>query len=48
VSNLESDGTATVGQYQGVGWTGTYDMAGNVREWCLNSLGDQRAILGGG
>ena len=47
-SNLETDGTATVGQFQGVGWTGTYDMAGNVREWCLNSLGDQRVILGGG
>lgn len=46
-SNLESDGTASVGQFQGVGWTGTYDMVGNVREWCLNSFGDQRVILGG-
>jgi dienelactone hydrolase len=47
-SNLGSDGTASVGQFQGVGWTGTHDMAGNVREWCLNSFGDQRVILGGG
>jgi len=47
-SNLESEGTAPVGQFQGVGWTGTYDMAGNVREWCLNSLGNQRVVLGGG
>lgn len=46
-SNLESDGTVPVGQSQGVSWTGAYDMAGNVREWCMNSIGDQRVILGG-
>ena len=47
-SNLQSERAAPVGKFQGVGWTGTYDMAGNVREWCFNSLDDQRVILGGG
>jgi pimeloyl-ACP methyl ester carboxylesterase len=31
----------------GIGPHGTYDMAGNVREWCVNSVADQRYILGG-
>ncbi|TDI47305.1 MAG: hypothetical protein E2P02_03525 [Acidobacteria bacterium] len=26
---------------------GTYDMAGNVREWCSNEVGERRYILGG-
>jgi len=47
-SNLESEGVLPVGQSQGIGWTGTNDMAGNAREWCLNSVGDERVILGGG
>ncbi|MCK5377715.1 MAG: SUMF1/EgtB/PvdO family nonheme iron enzyme, partial [Acidobacteria bacterium] len=46
-SNFGSDGPATVGSYQGLGPWGTYDMAGNVREWCSNSVGDMRYILGG-
>lgn len=48
VSNLNSDGAARVGQHQGIDWTGTYDMSGNVREWVFNSVGDERFILGGG
>jgi eukaryotic-like serine/threonine-protein kinase len=40
---------APVGKYQGVGPLGTYDMAGNVAEWCRNeSGGGARYILGGG
>ncbi len=46
-SNVETHGVAPVGEYQGTGWTGTEDMLGNVREWCMNALGEHRAILGG-
>jgi eukaryotic-like serine/threonine-protein kinase len=46
-SNLDGDGPAPVGKFQGIGWSGTYDMAGNVREWCFNATGDKRFILGG-
>lgn len=47
-SNIEGDRAAPVGEYAGVGWTGTYDMLGNAREWCLNEApGAHRAIVGG-
>jgi eukaryotic-like serine/threonine-protein kinase len=39
----------TVGKYKGLGPFGTYDMAGNVAEWCRNDGGGgARYILGGG
>ena len=46
-SNLESAGSAPVGEYRGIGWVGTLDMLGNVREWCANSVGDLKSTLGG-
>ncbi len=50
-SNFDIAGTAPVGSHPGMGTTGLYDMAGNIKEWCLNATGDSgslRYILGGG
>jgi serine/threonine protein kinase/dienelactone hydrolase len=46
-SNLDSNGPAPVGRFRGVTWSGAYDMVGNVREWCLNAVGNSRVIAGG-
>lgn len=47
-SNLRSAGPAAVGTSGGLGPYGTYDLAGNVREWVANPVdGDLRFILGG-
>ena len=44
-----SAASAPAGKYQGIGPLGTYDMAGNVAEWCRNeSGGGARYQLGGG
>jgi serine/threonine protein kinase/dienelactone hydrolase len=46
-SNFESKGPVAVGTKHGLGPHGTYDMAGNVKEWCSNPYGDLRFSLGG-
>jgi eukaryotic-like serine/threonine-protein kinase len=47
-SNISRSKLAPVGTLQGLGPYGTYDMAGNVREWTLNDTGEgTKFILGG-
>lgn len=45
-SNFSGLGTVAVGSTGGLGPYGTYDMAGNVAEWCINSAAGQRHRLG--
>ena len=49
LSNFDSKGPVPVASRRGLGPFGTYDMAGNVKEWCSNEAGGgRRYILGGG
>ena len=45
-SNFGDGGPMAVASHP-TGPRGTYDMAGNVREWCSNEAGERRYILGG-
>jgi predicted esterase len=47
-SNFDGKGLAPVGTFRGLGRYGTYDMAGNAKEWCFNQRVDhERYALGG-
>jgi formylglycine-generating enzyme required for sulfatase activity/DNA-binding winged helix-turn-helix (wHTH) protein len=46
-SNFSGKGPARAGDYQGLSPYGTYDMAGNAKEWAWNQVGKKRYILGG-
>jgi dienelactone hydrolase len=46
-SNFGTKGPAAVGVHAGIGEYGTYDLAGNVKEWTSTAVGDKRYILGG-
>ena len=48
-SNFGTEGTRQTGSGNALSQFGTTDMAGNVKEWCLNETKDtKRLILGGG
>ncbi len=47
-SNFNGMGPSPVGAYHGMSWCGAYDMAGNVKEWCVNeATSGKRYIMGG-
>ena len=46
-SNFKGRGPVAVGSLQGMTAYGALDMAGNVREWCLNEAPEGRVIRGG-
>ena len=47
-SNFSGKGPVRVGSIPSLGAYGTYDMAGNVKEWCDNEVDGKRYSLGGG
>ena len=46
-SNFSGKALLPVGASGGITHGGTADMAGNVKEWCLNAAGAHRYIMGG-
>ena len=47
LSNFDGKGPLPAGKYRGLGLFGTYDMAGNVKEWSSSPANDRYYILGG-
>jgi eukaryotic-like serine/threonine-protein kinase len=47
-SNFSGKGPSPVGAYHGMSWSGAYDMAGNVKEWCANEASSGRRYIMGG
>lgn len=47
LSNLVGKSPEPVGKNPGLNCFGTYDLAGNVREWCFNETGIGRIVRGG-
>jgi dienelactone hydrolase len=48
VSNFGGKGLAPVGSHRGLSAAGTFDMAGNAKEWTASAVDGKRMILGGG
>ena len=46
-TNFRGKGTVAVGSLDGITAFGSYDMPGNVREWCYNETKNGRVIRGG-
>ncbi len=46
-SNSTRQSLAKVGTFKGINAFGTYDMAENAREWCVNESANKRTIRGG-
>ena len=47
LSNFAGDGPVCTKSRHGITTSGAYDMAGNVREWCLNESPKGRCLRGG-